>query len=390
MNNNCLLSAWNKYWFEEKSRESFCLIRIFFGLVFLVKLTFFIPLLREGVVNIIIPKFTLYDTGLFHIEGFRNAVPGFEWLPVPSFTQYQNIEIIIIILAVLFTIGLFTRYVGPVLAIIYTYLFLISQHNYHHHVFLIVIVLYILGFSNCYMHYSMDSYLGLNKEKDGNIKYLPIRLLQVLISIVYLFSFLHKCNHGWLTGELTYLYYQQGTVSGYLVNLIDSIFSVGFLSDYKIHFWKLLGPLTVITEGFLAFAIWIPRLRRFAIFVGLIFHSMIFMFINVETFSFQMWVLYMAFIHTESKQNKVYYNGNNVCDLRFIRICKLLDWFKRIELINSNNKNIYAVGLDNKQMTGVVSSYLFVFSLFPITFIPAYIVNIFYSVFNRRKMVNVK
>lgn len=376
-------NKWNHFWFENVSVDTLCLIRIFTGITFLIKLTVFLPLLREGVLSITVPKYTFYDPNIFHLEGFRNAVPGFEWLPVPSFALYQNIELVLIILGLLFTLGLFTRYAATAIALIYSYILLISQFNYHHHVFLFVIVFWIISFSKCYSRYSLDSYSRLSKPNNVKGMILPYRILQVLVSIVYLFSVLNKCNEGWLTGSLMYIYYQQGTVSGVIVDTIDKLFAFSSFAPYKELFWKSLGPATLAIEAILIFGLWVPALRRLSIFLGIILHASIFMMMNVETFSFQMWVLYIAFLYPKTETNIVCYNNKHLNTIRFVKLCKLLDWFKRIKWQPvTQSVSMTAINNNNKFFAGT-PAFVFITGLLPGTFIFSYILGLFYSMAKR-------
>jgi len=374
------MKYWNKFWFEKRSRESLCLLRIFYGIVFLFKLTGFHNLQRIGELNFLFTKHKFWGEKTFYLDGFRNPVPGFDWLPVPSVSQYQAIEDILFVCTVFFIIGFFTRFFGIVIALTYTYLFLLSQFSYHHHVMTFVVVLLILGFSSCNGHYSVDAFI--NKQTGVKGKILPVRLIQVFISIVYLFSFIQKCNYSWLSGDIILLFLSQGSIKGDFVEITNAAFNTDLLNPYKLYFWRLLGPFTVVSEALLAFGLWIPGLRRFAILVGLILHMGIDLTMGVGTFSMQMIVLYVAFITPESYRNTVLYNGKNAMHRIFVFCGRMLDWLQRVKWESHDEiSGMVFYGPDNKYQQGTDLLYRTI-SLFPLTFIPSFIPGIYIFIRN--------
>ncbi|NIQ14477.1 MAG: HTTM domain-containing protein, partial [Candidatus Dadabacteria bacterium] len=191
---------WNNFWFEERSRQTLCLMRIFIGLTFLYKQIIFNNLLVKGIV-VEFPQHSIKSQEDFYFDVFRNPIPGFEWLPYPTLAQYHMIEDLMFILTIFFVVGLFVRIVGPLIAITYLYFFMLSQFVYYHHIMNFAVVFLILGFSNCSDHYSLDSLIKKIKKVPRR-KILPIRLFQVFISIIYFFSFIQKLKGGWLTGDI--------------------------------------------------------------------------------------------------------------------------------------------------------------------------------------------
>jgi len=380
-NNSKLIKYWNKFWFEERSRQSLCLLRIVFGTIFFFKLTGFHNLQKIGDMGFRFPKHTFSSLQNFHLEGFRNPVPGFEWLPVPNFYQYQFIEEILLVASLFFILGIFTRYVGVFISLVYTYLFLLSQFSYHHHTFLFAVALLILGFSRCNDHYSIDSLIFKKNYKKGKI--LPIRLLQLLITIVYFFSFIQKFNFPWISGDIVLLYISQHTIRGDFTDFTNSVLKMPFWE----YFWRSLGPFTVFAEGLLAFGLWIPRLRRFTILTGIILHTSIDLTIGVATFSLQMMALYIAFICPESYQNKVFYDYSNLKHRVLVYFGKLFDWFQRVKWVDYESESFNQLGFEKgtnlqfcppgRRPTGGINFIYGVLSLLPITFVISFVPGIY-------------
>ena len=374
------MKYWNKFWFEERSRESLCLLRIFYGIIFLFKLTGFHNLQYIDKLRFRFTKHTFSSERKFYLDEFSNPVLGFDWLPVPSFSQYQAIEDILFVCTVFFIIGFFTRFFGIIIAVTYTYLFLISQFSYHHHVMNFVVVLLILGFSNCSDQYSLDSII----RRRGYVKrkILPIRLIQVFITIVYFFSFIQKCNYSWLSGDIIILYLNQGTIRGDFVNFLNSVFNIDYLSSFKEYFWRSLGAFTIFSEGLLAFGLWIPRLRRFTILIGILLHLGIDLTMGVATFSMQMMVLYIAFITPESYQNTVLYKSEKLRHRIFVFFGRMFDWLQRVKWESNNNiRSVVFYAPDKKYKVGTDQVYGLL-SLFPLTFIPSFLIGIYITIRN--------
>ena len=372
---------WNKFWFEKRSRESLCIIRIFIGLTFLYKQGVFNNLLAKKVV-FEFPQHTFNSPMLYYFDFFRNPIPGFEWLPHPTFTQFHMIENVVFVLTILFTLGLFTRIVGPLIALLYLYLFMLSQFIYYHHIMHFVVVLLILGFSNCSDHYSLDSLIRKAKEIPKR-KILPIRLIQVLISIIYFFSFIQKLRGGWLTGDIMVVFHHQGSVYGPFIYFLNNLFSYEFLQPFEHYCWRSFAWFTLFAEGLLVFGLWVPRLRRFTLLVGVVFHFGIDLTMRVASFSFQMFCVYIAFILPEAKQHRVEYNSGNGKHKLLVSVGKLLDWFQRIKWVDSSS--------DNKNQKIVLYKFnetkkydlLEILCLFPLTFIPSYTLVLLSRLFKR-------
>ena len=183
----------------------------------------------------------------------------------------------------------------------------------------------------------MDSLIRRAKEIHKR-KILPIRMLQVVISIIYFFSFIQKLRGGWLTGDIMIVFHDQGSIYGPFIDLLDNIFSNQILRPYEHYCWRFFSWFTLFAEGLLVFGFWVPRLRRFTMLVGVILHFGIDLTMRVAAFSFQMFCVYMAFILPEAKQHRFLYNGDNSSHKILVFIGKLLDWFQRIKWVNKANE----------------------------------------------------
>jgi len=369
-----MIKHWNKFWFEERSRESLCLLRIFFGTVFFFKLTGFHNLQYIEKMYFRFPKYEFPTPIYFFFNGFRNPVPGFEWLPVPSLLQYHLIEELLLVASLFFVIGLFTRFFGIFISLTYTYFFLLSQFSYYHHKLQFIVVLLILGFSTCNQYYSVDS-LIFKKDREKR-KLLPIRLIQLFLTIVYGFSFIQKLNYPWISGDIMLMFLDQGSIKGNFHDIVNSVLPGGLISEL---FWRSLGPFTLFAEGLLTFGLWFPRLRRFTLLIGVLLHTGIDLTMSVSTFSFQMMASYIVFICPESYQNRVFYDGNKIMHRLVVLFGKLFDWLQRIRWIKYSSDEFNRTGFENsgnlifsgpgRRPNGGIHFIYGVMTMLPLTFI---------------------
>lgn len=93
------------------------------------------------------------------LDTFYLPYPLTRWLPLPDAWWWDRIEEATLVLAIFMTVGLFTRVVTPLLALLFTYSFLLSQWNSYHHMLVFVWVLWILALSDCGRHFSLDALL---------------------------------------------------------------------------------------------------------------------------------------------------------------------------------------------------------------------------------------
>ncbi|MCA9438403.1 MAG: hypothetical protein KC978_21640, partial [Candidatus Omnitrophica bacterium] len=94
-----------------------------------------------------------------------------------------------------------------------------------------------------------------------------------------------KLNHGWLSGKIFDVFKESGSFYGHISPWILDHFS-----------YQALGLITVGTEIFLVFGLWIPRVRILAILAGVGLHLGIDSMMGVGSFSYQMIALYVAFL----------------------------------------------------------------------------------------------
>ena len=320
------LDAWNRFWFRRVETHTLSLVRVFFGLALLLRSTDVYGLYRINALSPELPRYE-YDGGEMY-GAFTMPWRWFEWIPSPDLWLYNRIDEVTLVLLVLFTVGLFTRFVGVLLSAIFAYVLLASQMNYYHHVWCYTLVLPILAFSRCNDHYSLDAYFRGPSVAAARAPILPLRLLQVMVSLLYLSTFLSKCNEGWLSGRIMYLFHESESIEGLFHRQVLGL--IGYQG---------LSVFTVLAEGFLAFALWVPRLRMPAIAAGVVLHMGIDAVMAQRTFSYQMIALYIAFLAPAAGCTVILHHGRHQ---QLGRLANLLDWLRRLSWLDVRREEVRA------------------------------------------------
>lgn len=280
-----LKGAWNRYWFAPVPLQTLGLVRIFVTLTFLLKLVGTWGLWKgwEGV------RFRWPSRHSFAYGEFVNAVPGFEWLPVPTVAQFRTGEEVVLYASLLFCVGLFTRVSGAVVAGGLLWFLLGSQWNYLHHVNVYTWVFLLLALAPSGDHFSLDAVLrrwwAKRRGRTHTPPLRPIlwqRIFVVFLSILYAATTAAKLGPGWFEGQVMEMMVNRGWTKGYS-DLIVLVMTP-----------KMLAWWTIFAEGMLAFGLLFPRTRRLAAWCGFALHLGIDLMMNVTTFSYLMVSLYLT------------------------------------------------------------------------------------------------
>ncbi|MEE9382018.1 MAG: HTTM domain-containing protein [Nannocystaceae bacterium] len=280
------LAAWNRFFFTEGSNRTLCLVRLLFGAVFVLRNTLYGGFHNPGNMKFEVPRHLYESRKDYTLAGNHAPVWGFGWLPIPSFDQLQLLEAVVVVLGAFFALGLFTRVVGPLVALGFAYIFFLSQFHYWHHAQCLLLVLLVLGFSPCADHYSLDALIRRYREgrPPPPRMILPKRLLQLTVSLIYSLTCIVKLNAGWFTGDILRVFESDGSIRGMWADAILSVVPLQAMS---------LG--TIFVEGLLAFGLWFRKTRTLTVVSGVGLHLGIDMLMQVRTFSLQMFVLYFLF-----------------------------------------------------------------------------------------------
>ena len=314
--------SWNRFWFEPVAANSLGLLRIFFGLTVFLRLTG-----ATGLYRIDDLRMRFLDRGIFVVsemlDSWHMPYRGLEWLPVPSEFWIGRIEDALLLGSILLTIGLFTRVAALGSAVLFTYMFLVSQLQFYHHLYVLGLVLWVLALSPSGRHYSIDALVADPARRGQPMSVLPLRVVQVTVCTIYFCTFLWKFNPGWLSGDIMQIFDELGSLRGPFAPWILAVFPYQFLS---------LGTLAI--EGLFPFLVWHSSTRRVALVFGILFHLNIDLMMNVNTFSYGMMAAYIAFIRPEAGRTVVLYAPQCGLCSRSCRWVNVFDWFRRLSWLD--------------------------------------------------------
>lgn len=282
-----MLSRIDKFFFEEKPTEGIALFRIvwaglllcYFILDWANITDFYGP---HGIVSYATAQDQFPHTQLNVFGFFR-----------PTYETAYGIMIVYGLSLFTSMIGLFTRYSLVVAMICMTSLhqrniWLLSSSETLMRVIMILMIC-----SPCGHSFSVDSLLGRYFPSFQQKKTWPVwalRLIQIQVSVVYLWTFFHKLKgETWLDGTAVY----------YATRLEGMTnFTIPFLMDSS-FFLKLATWGTLLTEFSLGALIWVKPIRKHVIALGVIFHLGIEYLMSIPFFELTMIVLLINFFTPE-------------------------------------------------------------------------------------------
>ena len=171
----------------------------------------------------------------------------------------------------------------------------------HHHVALLVIVAFVLCLTPCGASFSIDRMravarsetLGAAPPEEKGYVY-GQWLIRAQIALVYLFAAIDKSDAVFLSGARM----------GHYVHF----FLVGSSEVSGAWFpviMRIAAVTTVALEYALAVLLFVPRLRRILIPLGLGFHALVYVTLPVHTFSLTMALLYLAVLDPDVVHRRI-------------------------------------------------------------------------------------
>lgn len=253
-------------WHEQISAAPLAVYRIGFGLLMLFST---IRFMLNGWVE------TQYIQPKFHFSYY-----GFEWVPYPSNTGIYILFSLMIIGAILITLGLLYRFGAFLFFFCFTYVELLDKANYLNHYYFVSLIAFLLLLIPANRHFSLDVKLGLTKHSDKCPKW-HIRILQFQIAIVYIFAGIAKLESDWLF-QAQPLKYWLHTAHHY--EIVGSLLKQDWVA-YTFAWFGCIYDLTIVL--FLS----LNRTRKVAYFFVIVFHLSTWMLFPIGVFP---WVMMMA------------------------------------------------------------------------------------------------
>jgi hypothetical protein len=189
-----------------------------------------------------------------------------------------------VVAALALTLGWQTRLAGSLLALTAGSVIVLDQQTYTNHQYLLALLALLLAIGDSGARWSLDA------RRDGGratVAAWPVFLLRCQLTIVYGFTALAKINPLYISGSII--------VS---VLRLDGWLAVP-AAWHRVEVMSTFALLSILTEVVLALAFWSPRLRLPAVVVGVGFHALIVLWMDLPLaltmFALEMFGLYLAF-----------------------------------------------------------------------------------------------
>lgn len=128
---------------------------------------------------------------------------GFEWVhPWPGDGMYWHF-VLLTVLSLMITVGLFYRFAMTVFFFAFTYVFLLDQARYLNHFYLVSIVAFLMILAPASQTYSVDSWIRtkLGRPSVRTVPYWAIWIFVAQFEVLYLYAGIVKVNPDWLRLE---------------------------------------------------------------------------------------------------------------------------------------------------------------------------------------------
>jgi hypothetical protein len=265
-----------------------------------------------------------YFGDFFHIPMVPEA-----WLP--SATGYAIILGAQALAAVFAFLGLWPREALLSAASLGLFVLTLDRLQYHNNRYALLLLGFLLAFTPCDRSCLIARKPHTLPEAERLAPTFTRRLFQIQVSLVYLGSACGKLfDADWRGGQVLWLRFASTTpfwaARGVtLPNWLGTTLSSAL-------FASLAAKLAISTELFIALGMWLPRSRRLALWVGLLFHFSIEVSAKVELFSWLMVASYLAFVVPELHQRRLVLNTRTALGRALARVLPLLDWCARFQI----------------------------------------------------------
>ena len=272
---------WNNFWFAPFSPKILALFRI--GLCTIV--------FSEVSRNPLVSSFLSGNEARYFANRFYSSYVSF--LPPPPYWLFLAAARLLFVFAFAGLIGLFTRESLLVTAALFFYLFFLNKFFYLNHFYSLGQALFLCALMPCAEVWSVDAWRkrGRAGRPPETVLSWAARLMQVMVSIIYIGSATSKLYPEWLSGESLKMLYEYRAINP------PKIFALIASLPFRWQAW-----LTIVTEYFLALGLWLPPILLPVLAGGLLFHIYMNSAMGIGQFSFQMFVYYLLFFPYKKKE----------------------------------------------------------------------------------------
>ncbi len=287
------LERWGDFWFAEGNALALGLFRALFAFALLLE----VPVSLER--------------NRFAIEGGFH-LPYLSWIEPVSPGVFWALHALQVPFILLLGVGLLSRLSCGALLGLQGYIFFSDQLNFRNHPYFFLLLLLLLLISPCDEALSLRALLrGLRARRLGRAitrAAAPLtaqRLIQLQISLVYLYAALQKLNPEFLGGWVLMDTFRWSLREGRAHELLLKLFSMETLVGFD-EWLAVAGHLvpfawaTVVAELFLAWGLWMRRTRPAALAVGVGQHVSIALSMTIDSFTLATLAAYLLFLDPET------------------------------------------------------------------------------------------
>ena len=308
------LRTWNRTLDDPVDVRALAVLRIAIGPIVLLHLRPFLSAARDGI-----------------IYSDRFTLPFWDWYPALPRIAYVALLWLIVVAALLLSVGLFSRTMAWLTAGGIAYNVFLSQIHFRHNRAFLIILLIGLAVLHSGRTMSLDAVLARRKgaplDSRGGSR-LALTVLRMEIAAVYLASGFSKLiDPDWWGGTVTRLrierYRPRLSEIGIPDAIVDVLANPGFQSA--------AAKVLVLTELFIGLGLIVSRTRKAAIWVAIPFHISIQFTAAVQVFSVAALAALFVWVDRPGHQRVVRVREKWIAPIR------ILDWTGRFQLVPSTS-----------------------------------------------------
>jgi uncharacterized membrane protein YphA (DoxX/SURF4 family) len=310
-----LIAGFDELLARPVSMRALALLRVLLGPVVLLHME---PFLTDSV-----------DGGTYH-DMFHE--PYVSWYPEVPEAVYIGLLWLAAVAAVAMSLGLLTRLATGTTFAIVTYNLFLSTTHFHNNRAYLVIVLGLLAVAPCGRELSLDAWLRRRRGRPG-LPLLapawPLWLLRFESSAIYGASGLSKLlDPDWFGGTVTWQRVVRARDDLEASPLPDWAISV--LTDRGFH--TGVAPVIVLTELFLAAALWWRGSRYLAVWVAIAFHVAIEISASVQIFSLLAIAVLVVWAVPSTRDRVIRIDPSAAFQRQLGVVVRGLDWLARFRV----------------------------------------------------------
>ncbi len=270
------------------------------------------------------------DRGGYFGDFFHIPIVPEAWLP--SAAGYAVILGVQLLASVLTFLGVWPRAALLVASGLGLFVLTLDRLQYHNNRYALLLLALLLSFAPCDRSWRIARRPRTLPRAARIAPALARRLFQIQVSLIYLSSACGKLiDADWRSGQVLLVRFASTgdfwaargvALPGSLLELISSPL-----------FASVASKAAISTELFLALGMWLPQARRFALWLGLLFHFSIEVSARVELFSWLMVASYLAFVVPEVRERHFAFNAHTASGRALARGLAMLDWCARFRIV---------------------------------------------------------